>query len=285
MKVGVIGLGDIARKAYLPVITTRDVDLHLCSQDKIKLTNIGRQYRISKLYNDVDLLIDAGIEVAFVHTATSSHESIVKKLLENNIHVYVDKPVTDSYITTTQLVALAKSKGLILKAGFNRRYAPAYAQLKSMVSPNMILLQKNRKLLPGEIRTFVFDDFIHVVDTLLFLMGEGPKDIVVNGKISGGRLHHLVMTLTANNMIGVGIMNRDSGTTEERLEIFSPSEKRTVVDLVDTKFPFDPWQTMLKTRGFENIIDDFLAKSESDYDGILKTHEICENIVTHFNHP
>ena len=49
MKVGVIGLGDIARKAYLPVITTRDVDIHLCSRDKTKLADIGRQYRISKL--------------------------------------------------------------------------------------------------------------------------------------------------------------------------------------------------------------------------------------------
>ena len=280
MKVGVVGLGDIARKAYLPVITTRNVDLHLCSRDKSKLTDIGRQYRISKTFDDVDLLIDAGIEKAFVHTATSSHEAIVKKLLENNIHVYVDKPVTDSYNTTAQLVALAKSKQLLLKAGFNRRFAPAYSQLKSIANPNMIVMQKNRKSLPGEIRTFVFDDFIHVVDTLLFLMGGVPTDIVVKPRLVGGMLHHLVATFKFDNgTIGIGIMNRDSGIVEERLEVFSPTEKRVVVDLADPKQ--DPWQPMLKTRGFEDMIDDFLKGTGSTYEDILSTHRICENIVHH----
>jgi virulence factor len=284
MKVGIIGLGDIALKAYLPAITTRDVDIHLCSRDKNKLSNIGRQYRISKLYDDVNSLIGAGIEMAFVHTATSSHEPIVKKLLENNIHVYVDKPVTDSYRTTAQLVSIAKSKGLLLKAGFNRRFAPAYAQLKNIANPNMIVMQKNRKSLPGEIRTFVFDDFIHVVDTLLFLMSDVREDIVVKPKISGGKLYHLVITLRSDSgMVGVGIMNRDSGITEERVEMFSSNEKRTVVDLVDPKFPHDPWQTMLKTRGFEDIIDDFLKSRQADYDSILHTHKVCENIVSHLS--
>jgi virulence factor len=282
MKVGVIGLGDIARKAYLPVITTRDVDLHLCSRDKTKLADIGRRYRIPKLYHDVDALIGAGIEMAFVHTATSSHESIVRKLLESNIHVYVDKPVTDSYATTAQLVSLAKSKGLLLKAGFNRRYAPAYSSLRNIANPNMVIMQKNRKGLPGEIRTFVFDDFIHVVDTLLFLMDGTPRDVVVKPRIVNGKLYHLVVTLRSEDgMIGIGIMNRDAGTTEERLEVFSSAKKRVIVDLIDPNQ--DPWQTMLKTRGFENMIDDFLRGTKTDYDEVLKTHEICENIVKHLS--
>ncbi|HEX8059289.1 MAG TPA: Gfo/Idh/MocA family oxidoreductase [Cyclobacteriaceae bacterium] len=280
-KIGIIGLGDIARKAYLPVITTRDVDLHLCSRDKTRLSDIGSQYRICNLYNDLDSLIASGINMAFVHTATSSHEAIVKKLLENNIHVYVDKPVTDSYNATEQLVSLAKSKGLLLKAGFNRRYAPAYANLKNIAKPNMIVMQKNRTSLPGEIRTFIFDDFIHVVDTLLFLTGESPKDIEVKPRVIDGKLYHIVLTLTTSDgAIAVGIMNRDAGTTEERLELFSSSEKRTVVDLVDPKFPFDPWQTMLRTRGFEDIVDSFLNEQDSNYSDILQTHRICEDIVT-----
>ncbi len=52
MKIGVIGLGDIARKAYLPVITTRSIDIHLCSRDKEKLSTIGDQYRISNRHRD-----------------------------------------------------------------------------------------------------------------------------------------------------------------------------------------------------------------------------------------
>ena len=281
MNVGIIGLGDIARKAYLPVITTRDVELHLCSRDATKLAAIGKQYRVNNLHNTVDALIKAGITAAFVHTATSSHEEVIHKLLENNIHVYVDKPVTDSYETTARLVALARSKNLLLKAGFNRRYAPAYAQLKDIADRNMILMQKNRKSLPGEIRTFVFDDFIHVVDTLLFLIKDGKPEIQLDARIEGGKLYHLLVNITVGSMSAIGIMNRDSGITEERLEVFSPKEKRVVVDL--TPANKDPWEPILKTRGFEDLIDDFIgsvrSKKTSFSDDILRTHEICEKIV------
>lgn len=277
MNVGIIGLGDIACKAYLPVITTRNVNLHLCSRDASKLSAIGKQYRISNLHTGIDSLIKAGITAAFVHTATSSHEQIVRQLLENNIHVYVDKPVTDSYETTATLVALAQSKDLLLKAGFNRRYAPAYSQMKTIINPNMIVMQKNRRSLPGEIRTFVFDDFIHVVDTLLFLMNDGDPKIHLESRIEGNKLYHLVVNFTIGNMTAIGIMNRDSGLTEERLEVFSPAEKRVVADLTAGKK--DPWEPMLKTRGFEDIIDDFLQNKNPGYEALLRTHQVCETIT------
>jgi virulence factor len=293
MNVGIIGLGDIARKAYLPVITTRNVNLHLCSRDTRKLDDIGNQYRISNLHKNIDSLIGAGLKAAFVHTATPSHEEIVRQLLQKNIHVYVDKPLTYSYESAASLVQLAKSKGLLLKVGFNRRHAPAYVQLKDLANPNMIVMQKNRNSLPGEARKFIFDDFIHVIDTLLFLMKSPPRKIDVQSRLSSGLLYHLVVTLTgADGMTAIGIMNRDSGTTEERLEVFSSSEKRVVINLSEstiykniaaTKLLTDDWQTMLRTRGIEDIVDDFLAgvaKGDTTTDEVLLTHEICEKIVT-----
>jgi virulence factor len=297
-KIGVIGLGDIARKAYLPVITARDIDIHLCSRDEKKLSAIGDQYRISNRHRDIDSLINAGIEAAFVHTATSSHEDIVSQLLSNNIHVYVDKPVTDSYPTTERLVSLAKSKGLILKAGFNRRYAPAYAQLKSVDNPNMIVMQKNRAAQPGDTRTFIFDDFIHVLDTLLFLMHGTPQQIDIKSRSTSGKLNHVVVSfMNASGTTAIGIMNRDNGITEERMEVFSSNEKRVVVNLTDTfigkdkseiKLLPDPWQPMLKQRGFEDIIDSFLSEVRSgkvvnSYDDILATHKLCETIIQQLN--
>lgn len=293
MKIGIIGLGDIAHKAYLPVITTRNVDLHLCSRDEKKLSATGSQYRINNLHNNLDSLIKAGINAAFVHSATSSHYDIVHKLLENNVHVYVDKPVTDSYDTTQRLASLALSKNLLLKAGFNRRHAPACVQLKNVVNPNMIVMQKNRTSLPGDIRTFVFDDFIHVVDTLLFLSGGVAGDIDIKSRKSADKLSHLVISFTdAKGLTAIGIMNRDNGITEERLEVFSPTEKRLVVNLAETtifkdkseiKLVSDPWQPMLRQRGFESIVDDFIESVRSENAAVstdlLATHKVCETIV------
>lgn len=46
MKIGIIGLGDIAQKAYLPVITQHsDVELVFCTRNSEVLNQLARRYR------------------------------------------------------------------------------------------------------------------------------------------------------------------------------------------------------------------------------------------------
>lgn len=230
-----------------------------------------------------------------MHSATDSHEHIIEQLLLHNIHVYVDKPITYHFESAKRLIDLAISRKLHIMVGFNRRYAPAYAQLKKLPNPNMIILQKNRHSLPGDIRTFVFDDFIHVVDSMRFLFTYPVKEILVRGMQRDGMLIHVVVQLIATNgAIAIAVMNRDSGTLEEKVEVFSGEEKQTVINLTDLKTNrnkleisqgINDWESTLSKRGFEHIVNDFLHAVESgEVPGIsmedaLETHELCEKIV------
>ena len=295
MKIGIIGLGDIARKAYLPVITSKHLELHLFTRNEERLRTIGKQYRIDNLHSSLESILNSGIKAAFVHSATDSHEHIIEQLLLHNIHVYVDKPITYHFESAKRLIDLAISRKLHIMVGFNRRYAPAYAQLKKLPNPNMIILQKNRHSLPGDIRTFVFDDFIHVVDSMRFLFTYPVKEILVRGMQRDGMLIHVVVQLIATNgAIAIAVMNRDSGTLEEKVEVFSGEEKQTVINLTDLKTNrnkleisqgINDWESTLSKRGFEHIVNDFLHAVESgEVPGIsmedaLKTHELCEKIV------
>jgi virulence factor len=293
LKIGIIGLGDIALKAYLPVIGKRRIELHLHTRNEATLTQVGELYRLNNLHQSLDTLISSGITGAFVHAPTTSHYTIVEQLLSNNIHVYVDKPITYDFTSSEKLVALAERKKLILMVGFNRRYAPAYLRLKELKDPNMIIMQKNRKSLPGDIRTFIFDDFIHVVDTLLFLFPHPVDKLTVTGKKKDGLLYHVVIQLTsATGATAIGIMNRDSGTVEERLEVFTSQEKRVVYNVSDTivhqernetRQGTGDWDRLLYRRGFEQIVEDFLLSVESghlsDTSQTLLTHKVCEEVV------
>lgn len=295
LKIGILGLGDIANKAYLPVLCSRELDIHLFTRDTEKLYNIGRQYRISNLHLTLDSIIGSGVKGVFVHTSTESHEYIIEQLLLNNIHVYVDKPITNSYVSAKRLSELAAGRGLILMTGFNRRYAPAYREIKQMPHANMIILQKNRHSVPGDVRTFVFDDFIHVLDTLLFLFDKPVKELIVRGMKEGDKLLHVIVQLIAGNgVVAMGIMNRDSGILEEKLEVFSPEEKRTVINLTESRVNrikteiltgINDWESTLSKRGFEAIVSDFLNALETNTQpGIsisdsLLTHELCEKVV------
>jgi virulence factor len=295
LKIGIIGLGDIAQKAYLPVLATKNLDLHLFTRNQERLLTIGNQYRIANLHTSLESLLNSGIRGAFVHSSTESHEQIIEELLLHDIHVYVDKPITYHFSSAKRLVKLAEARNLHLMVGFNRRYAPAYAELKELANPNMIILQKNRFSLPGDIRTFVFDDFIHVVDTMRFLFSYPIKEMLVRGMQSEGLLIHVMVQFIAQNgATAIAIMNRDGGVLEEKVEVFSAKEKKTVLNLTEIKIGrnkeeisngMNDWESTLSKRGFEHIVQDFIhavvhgeAPQLTMLDA-LKSHEMCEQIV------
>ncbi|WP_066068986.1 Gfo/Idh/MocA family protein [Neobacillus soli] len=296
LKIGVIGLGDIAQKAYLPVYSgMKDSEFHFYTRNQEKLRSIGGQHRFENLHADLESLLNSGITGAFVHSSTSSHEEIVEKLLNRNIHVFVDKPITDHYDGAKRLVELAEQKGLILMAGFNRRYAPAYKKLKEVAEPNMVIVQKNRKDLPGEPRTFIFDDFIHVVDTMRYLFSQPIEKLIVNGRMVDDTLYHVVVQfISGNGATAIGMMNRDNGTNEEIAEVMGPLEKRTVYnvsklviskDMENIEVRGSDWEPTLVKRGFEQMVSDFVnAVRMGTKPGVsaidaLETHEICEKII------
>jgi virulence factor len=295
LKLGVVGLGDIAQKAYLPLYAEQEmIEFHLFTRTEKKRQDISRKYRFNHIHSSLDSLIEAGVEGAFVHSATDSHYSIVKRLLEQGIHVFVDKPITYEYESAKELAELAESKQLILMTGFNRRYAPSYQSVKDLKQPNMIIMQKNRKNLPVNPRTYIFDDFIHVVDTIRYLFPYEIDEITVNGKLEDKLLYHVVIQLISKNGTALGIMNRDSGTTEEKLEVMNTHEKRVVYDVSDlhihldkneTRVKSSDWEPTLRKRGFDQMVTDFIkavrgqSKPLISIQDSLATHEMCEKIV------
>ncbi|GER66620.1 dehydrogenase [Weizmannia acidilactici] len=296
MKIGVIGIGDIAKKAYLPVYAhTKEAEFHFFTRNQESLRYVKDHYRFEHLYPSLEALMESGIQAAFVHTATESHYEIVQKLLSNGIHVYVDKPVTYHYGQTKALADLAKEKNMHLFTGFNRRFSPVYQRCRELKKPNLILMQKNRFKHPENVRTFVYDDFIHVIDTLLYLADEPYEKVVVNGRKEGDLLYHAnVQLIFPSGVVAIGIMNRDSGTSEEILEVMGTDEKRTARQVSSltiqqnktiTQIAANDWEPTLCKRGFEQIVSHFIdvasgkAQPKITLDDALRTHDLCEYIV------
>ncbi|CAN7507278.1 Gfo/Idh/MocA family protein [Rossellomorea sp. LjRoot5] len=295
MKIGLIGLGDIAKKAYLPVLSEKEgIELVLCTRNAETLHALGDKYRVEERVQTVEELIAADIDAAFVSTATEAHYEISETLLENGIHVYIDKPISLSFGETERIVQLAKDSGKIAMVGFNRRFIPMVKELKKHGKPSFLLMQKNRFAAPDEPRRFVVEDFIHVVDTLRFLMDSDVLDVKVQSFKRGDLLHHLVIQLISENCTAVGIMNRDGGVTEEIIEYSAGHHKYVVDSLVETTHyhkkeksvsSFGDWEPTLYKRGFYDLVDHFINCAEKgqhpdpSIEDSLITHDICERIV------
>jgi virulence factor len=296
MRIALVGLGSIAQRAYLPIVAALSgVELILCSRDAACVSQLAQRYRVREVATSPDELGSMRVDAAFVHAATEAHESIVSTLLNRGIHVYVDKPLAYTLDAAQRMVALASERQRVLMVGFNRRYAPMYRQLAEQPDRRNVILQKNRHAQPERARTFVFDDFIHVVDTLRFLAPGPIEDVRISGGSSAGLLHYVQLHLRGAGFDLVGLMNRDSGANEETLEVMSPGHKWRVRGLSsmthqhegsERTVEFDDWETVLSRRGFPQIVAQFIecARGTVEHanatEDALATHVLCEQIVT-----
>ncbi|MEU6932716.1 Gfo/Idh/MocA family oxidoreductase [Streptomyces sp. NPDC046374] len=293
MKVGCIGLGDIAQKAYLPVLSTLPgVELHVQTRTPATLERVADSYHLpaARRHTDLDSLLSAGLDAAFVHASTAVHAEIATRLLDAGVPTYVDKPLAYEYADSERLVELAEKQAVSLAVGFNRRLAPGYAQCVEHPR-ELILLQKNRVGLPEDPRTFVLDDFIHVVDTLRFLVPGEIDHVDVRARVRDGLMHHVVLQLSGDGFTAIGMMNRLNGSTEEILEVSGQDSKRQVLNLaeiVDHKGQPSlrrrgDWVPVARQRGIEQAVLAFLdsvreGRLLSARDALL-THELCERVV------
>ena len=149
MRIAVVGLGDIARKAYLPVLAT-DPTLEpvFVTRNATVREELSRAWRVSETHERLDDALTAGVDAAFVHAATNAHSTLVSTLIGAGVPTLVDKPLADSYDEAARLVELADRRRVGLMVGFNRRHAPAYREVAEWPDRDVVLLHKHRHDLP-----------------------------------------------------------------------------------------------------------------------------------------
>jgi virulence factor len=296
LRVGLIGLGDIAAKAYLPVLAAdAGVEPVLITRDPARRAALQAAWRVPEGHATIEdaLASSQPLDAAFVHAATEAHPAIAVTLIDAGIPAFIDKPLALSAQESDAVVARARAAGVSLAVCFNRRFAPAYAEVGRWPGLDTVVLTKNRLGLPDDPRLVVFDDFVHVVDTLRFLVAPEPDDLqVVARPGADGTLARVAITLRQEGRLGVGIMDRDSGQTIESLEAMAPGRVRQVTDLVDVvdrvggvaqhRRP-DAWAPVAQRRGFtamvSSLLDSVRAGEVLDAGDALATHLMCGEIL------
>ena len=298
MRIGLIGLGDIAQKAYLPIMANYDgVIPVLCTRNAATLSFLARKYRIDECYTEINDLMRSGLDAAMVHSQTESHSEIVKQLLLAGIPTFVDKPISYHLEETQKLIELSDKTNVPLFVGFNRRYAPLITSINEP-SPIHVSLQKNRPYLPGEHRSFIYDDFIHVIDSLRFLSSGKVENLHCWSRAEGNELGVIHAQWQSDQTLLTGNMNRISGSSKESLEIFGQQQTWQIDNLSEgehytpeniNKLTFDNWQTTLYKRGFVDMLDSFIGQAKNkavnieQLHDIFKTHQLCDEILKSVN--
>lgn len=272
LRIGVIGLGGIAQKAYLPVLSHAEnwTLVGGFSPNQQKAQAICDSYRMA-CFSRMDELAGQ-CDAVFVHSSTASHFDVVGQLLAQGVHVYVDKPLAAELEQAEQLVEQARKTGKTLMVGFNRRFAPLYRQLKdNMQSAASLRMDKHRtdSVGPNDLRFTLLDDYLHVVDTALWLAGgnasleSGLIQINEANQMLYGEHHFLCgETLVTTSM------HRRAGTFRESVQAVTEGAVYQLDNMqiwreeqqdILTQLPVPGWQSTLTQRGFVGAIEHFVA--------------------------
>ena len=153
---------------------------------------------------------------------------------------------------------------------------------------------KNRVALPGDPRTFILDDFIHVIDGLRFLRPGRVENLTVFAQRESGLLTNVQVRWETAGCLLTGGMNRVSGRTEETIEYYTPGTKNTLHGLDSgerytdgnvSPLTFGNWEPTLAKRGFVAMMDAWLESlgaggPDEDYlENVRQTHAFCEEIL------
>jgi len=283
IRIGIVGLGGIAQKVYLPLLCRADQwrVAGAFSPNQLKARTLCDSYRIP-CYASLDAMA-AECDAAFVHTSTDTHFAVVGQLLERGVHVYVDKPLAGTLAQAQQLVELAARKRRFLMVGFNRRFAPLYLRLKQNLGQVASLrVDKHRadSVGPQDLRFTLLDDYLHVVDTALWLTDgvagdHGAPALTQQPTLSGGVLrsnpagqmiyaeHHFsrhgcAITTSMHRQAGsqcetVSAVTSGAVYRIEEMRLWRAESQGTIAEL-----PVPAWQTILTQRGFAGAVDHFI---------------------------
>jgi predicted dehydrogenase len=134
---GVIGVGGYAKAVDLPNLrrlAARFEVRGLASRSGVTAATAARRLGIPLATSDYhELLADPAIEAVLVATRHAAHAGIVLDALEAGKHVFVEKPMTTGVEDGEAIVAKAAATGLVVRVGFNRRFAPHLLAMREAV--------------------------------------------------------------------------------------------------------------------------------------------------------
>ena len=171
MRAVVVGVGHLGKHharilAALPGVTLAgvvDTDIERASQVAAE--------RETKAYADVSL-VPGKIDVAVVAVPTESHARIARALIESGVHTLVEKPIAQTVAEADDLIAAAKSRGVVLAVGHSERFNPAVMAARPHVKDPRFIEVHRLGQMPGRSLDIdvVLDLMIHDLDLILSLV-------------------------------------------------------------------------------------------------------------------
>lgn len=134
VRVGVIGLGEVAQVIHLPVLESlpeRFEIVAICDISPTLLRAMGERYRVPeerRFLDYQDLVSIPDLDAVLVLNSDEYHADCAVAAMEAGKHVLIEKPMALTLIDAERIVVARNNAGVQAMVGYMRRFAPAFLE-------------------------------------------------------------------------------------------------------------------------------------------------------------
>lgn len=182
LKVGVLGAGHLG-KIHLRLLneSTKYDLIGFYDADIVNAKRVAAESGYT-FFDNINALI-ASVDVVDIVTPTLSHFECAKKAIEAGKHIFIEKPITNTYEEAEKLLDLEKKHGVKGQVGHVERFNPAFMAVKQQIeNPMFIESHRLAEFNPrGTDVPVVLDLMIHDIDAILSVVKSEVKQINASG--------------------------------------------------------------------------------------------------------
>jgi len=182
LKVGVLGAGHLG-KIHLKLLkqSSKYTLVGFYDADKENSEKVAAEFGYTA-YDDLDQLI-ADVDVIDVVTPTLAHFVVAKKVISAKKHLFIEKPITNTFEEAEELIKMASENGVKGQVGHVERFNPAFRSVVDRIeNPMFIEAHRLAEFNPrGTDVPVVLDLMIHDIDAILSVVKSEVKSINASG--------------------------------------------------------------------------------------------------------
>lgn len=285
IKVGIVGvghLGEIHLKLILSSINFDLIGFYETNQEKSDL--ISKKYQVKSFKSLEDL--SENVQAVIISTPTIHHHEIATFFLKNNIHVFIEKPITTNVKEANELVQLAKDNNLVGQVGHVERFNGAFTKVENLLNPMFIEAHRlSNYPARGTDVSVILDLMIHDIDIILSIVKSKVSNVSANGTkiissspdIANARIEFengCVANLTASRISLKKMRKMRIFQSDSYVSIDFDKSKSEIVSIVDydnndkyamTIHNSDGVEKEIKIKSLENLSKNSIIEEHNDF--------------------
>lgn len=206
----------------------------VADRDMARAQAVAEKHGVEALDDPAALI--GRVDAAIVAVPTRAHFEVAALLLENGIHVLIEKPITDDEASARRLIEFAAARNLVLQVGHLERFSAVGQALRNRVHDAIYI--ESYRIAPfggrGTDVGVILDLMIHDIDLILTFVRAPIESVEAIGIPVLSNSEDVVNTRVrfANGCFATMTASRVSFKKERKMRIFQP-EAYTGIDFLE----------------------------------------------------